>query len=245
MSGIIENFDIFLADTPESKDLHFKTRYEVYCDEMGFENKEDFPLELECDENDLEGKSVHFVAVNNEGRGIGAMRLIFKNNSSLLPVEKNCTLHEEIKVDELFGAVEISRLCLTKSIRRSINDIDPPHGISEEENQLKESDKMLQILNHKRLSRMVLWGLLHAAVEYGRANNIKNSYFMTSIALAKVLRREGMNLIDIGEPCEHKGKRFPFKVNTADAYQSDIWKQEHSKGYRLFSDLDSSIPSVA
>lgn len=245
MSTLNDHFEIFLADTPESKELHYKTRYEVYCDEMGFENKEDFPLEMECDENDEDGKSVHFIAVNKEGRGIGAMRLIFKKDGSLLPMEQSCTLDDEIEASDLFGAVEISRLCLVKDIRRSFKDIDPPHGISDEENQQKESDKVAQMPNHRKLSRMVLWGLLHAAVEYGHANNIKNSYFMTTAALAKVLGRGGMNLINIGGSCEHKGERFPFRMDTEEVYQSDTWKQEHSKGYRLFSDLDTSIAFAA
>ncbi len=34
-----DHFEVFLADTRESKEIHYSIRYQVYCEEMGFENK--------------------------------------------------------------------------------------------------------------------------------------------------------------------------------------------------------------
>jgi len=233
-----DNFEIFLADTPESRALHYSIRYQVYCEEMGFEKKEDFPLKKEFDENDKGGKSVHFIAQNKiTGKWVGAMRLIFKRNE-LLPIEQSCKLDEMIGSNNFYDTVELSRLCLLKDIRRNFKDVDPPHGLVDEENNENISNKTSLIFNHQQMSRMVLWGLLHAAVEYGSTNNIMNCYFMTTKALAKVLKRGGLKLISIGEPCNHKGERYPFKMNTVEVYKSDVWKNEYRCGFSLFSNIN-------
>ncbi|MBS3963093.1 MAG: GNAT family N-acetyltransferase, partial [Methylomonas sp.] len=53
------NFEVVLADTFESKLINYNIRYQVYCDEMGFEDKDVFPDEIEFDEWDK--NSVHFL----------------------------------------------------------------------------------------------------------------------------------------------------------------------------------------
>lgn len=214
------HFEVFLADTEESKKIHYKIRYQVYCEEMGFENKEDFPDEMEYDADDE--KSIHFIVRNKETTDwVGAMRLIYKGDG-LLPVEQSCNLNEKVNND-LFETVEISRLCLLKHVRKG-KDIDPPHGIYKDPKQNK-------------LNRLIIWGMFHAAVEYGNENKIPNSYFMTTMALAKLLKRAGLNLINIGGSCQHKGERFPFRMNTKEAYQSQVWTHGYNQGYQLFSGL--------
>ena len=37
------NYEVLLANTEESKNIHYKLRYQVYCDEMRFEDKNKFP----------------------------------------------------------------------------------------------------------------------------------------------------------------------------------------------------------
>ncbi|MGZ8186120.1 MAG: GNAT family N-acyltransferase, partial [Methylobacter sp.] len=77
-----DHFEFFLADTDESKEIHYSIRYQVYCEEMGFENKDDFPLEQEFDEYD--NHSTHFIVRHKPtGHWVGAMRLIFKNGQPL------------------------------------------------------------------------------------------------------------------------------------------------------------------
>ena len=230
-----KHFEVFLADTPESKDIHYSIRYQVYCEEMGFENKDDFPMEMEFDEND--DKSVHFIVRDKaSSQWVGAMRLIFKKDA-LLPIEQSCKMDEAIDINDLYGAVELSRLCLVKEVRRRFKDIDPPLGIIDESSQPKETDKVKLMSNQQKFNRVIIWGLIHAAADYCCSNHIKNWYFMTSRALAKVLNRGGLNLMNIGEPCQHKGERFPFKMNALETYQSDIWQSDYNTGYQLFSEL--------
>jgi len=237
------HFEVLLADTEESRIIHYSIRYQVYCEEMGFENQDNYSLDLEYDDDDA--KATHFIVRNKQtNQWVGAMRLIYKKNDQL-PIEKSCVTDEKITSNDLFDTVEISRLCLVKTARSSLKDIDPPHGIYTGPFQEKETDKTSQ---HK-LNRLIIWGLFYAAVKYGRANNILSSYFMTTKPLARVLRRSGLNLINIGAPCQHRGERFPFKMNTKSAYHSNAWKNKCSKGYTLFSNFikkqSNNLASVA
>ena len=54
-----QHYEVLLADTPESKAIHYSIRYKVYCEEMGFENKDNFHQKQEVDNYDQH--SVHFI----------------------------------------------------------------------------------------------------------------------------------------------------------------------------------------
>lgn len=231
-----KHFEVVLADTPESKNINYAIRYHVYCEEMGFENKEDFPLQMEFDDNDEQ--AVHFIVRDKlSGHWVGAMRLIYKINDALLPIEQSCKINEKIGNSDLCGTVELSRLCLIKEVRRRFKDIDPPHGIIDDSQQDQDSEKVKFMHNQQKFNRTIIWGLIRAAAEYCYGNNIHNWYFMTTNALAKVLRRGGLNLINIGEPCQHKGQRFPFKMDVLETYHSQIWQSDYNNGYIQFSKL--------
>ncbi len=229
-------FEVFLADTPESKAIHYSIRYQVYCEEMGFENKDDFPMEQEFDSYD--NHSSHFIVRHKQsGQWIGAMRLIFKTGQ-LLPIEQHCVLHEDIEKDISGQSVELSRLCLVKEIRRRFNDFDPPYGISDDSDEIKESDKV-KLFNNRRINRSIIWGLIYAASKYSYHNNIPDWYFLTTCALEKVLRKGGLDMLNIGESCHHRGERIPFKMKLSDTQLSGIWKNDYKIGYHQFSELNS------
>ena len=241
------HFEVFLADTEESKNIHYNIRYQVYCEEMGFENGADFPLKMEYDNDD--DRSIHFIVKSKvTDQWVGAMRLIFKQDS-LLPIEENCKINEKIITNDLYGAVELSRLCLVKDVRRGFVDIDPPHGILSDENKVKESNKIKLMPTNQKINRMIIWGLIYAAAKYCVNNNISNWYFMTTSALARLLCRGGLNLISIGKPCQHKGERFPFRMNVVETYQSQVWQDDFNNDYSIFSEsediLTEKLASVA
>ena len=229
-------FEVFLADTCESKEIHFSIRYQVYCEEMGFENKDDFPNEQESDDHDEH--SVHFIVRHKQTKQwVGAMRLILKNDQPL-PIEQFCTLQEQIGKNDVKQSAELSRLCVIKEVRRGFVDIDPPNGIEDESEKIKETDKIKLLRKHKKINRTIIWGLLNAATEHCYSNHIKNWYFMTTIPLAKVLHKGGFYMLNIGEPCYHNGERYPFKKDVVETYHNEIWRKDFFNAYRIFSELD-------
>jgi N-acyl amino acid synthase of PEP-CTERM/exosortase system len=223
-------FEVYLADTLESKEIHYSIRYQVYCEEMGFENKDDFPMEQEFDEYD--NNSEHFIVRHKQsGQWIGAMRLINKTNQ-LLPIEQHCFLNKSIDKK----SVEVSRLCVIKGIRRRNSDTIPPYGLTEDNSEIKETEKIKLLHNHQRACRSIIWGLLNAGSEYCFENNITDWYSMTPTPLAKILQKGGFNMLKIGQPISHRGERFPFKNDVFETFHNEIWRKEFKNGYLKFSE---------
>ena len=52
-------FEVYLANNEEAKRVHYNTKYQVYCEEMGFENKANFSEN--CERDYWDNHSVHFI----------------------------------------------------------------------------------------------------------------------------------------------------------------------------------------
>jgi N-acyl amino acid synthase of PEP-CTERM/exosortase system len=229
------HYEVFLADTRESKEINYSIRYQTYCEEMGFENKDDFPRELEFDDHDQH--SAHFIVRHKStGHWVGAMRLIFQS-SQPLPIAQYCNLKDKIDKNDTKQSVELSRLCVVKEVRRSFADIAPPNGIENKSEVIKEAYKEKLSHEQQKDNRSIIWGLFNAVTEYCYANNIQTWYFITTTALAKILRKGGCNILNIGVPCYHKGKRYPFKKDVLDTYHNETWRNNYKNGYQIFSEL--------
>lgn len=204
---------------------------------MGFENKDNFLREQEFDEHDQH--SAHFIVRHKwTEHWVGAMRLILQNDQPF-PIEQYCTLQERIGKNNVKQSAELSRLCVVKEVRRGFVDIDPPNGIEDESEAIKETCKVKLLHNHQKINRSIIWGLVNAATEYCHSNNIENWYFITTFALAKVLRKGGIKMLSIGESCNHNGERFPFKKDVVDTYYNETWRKDFKNGYRLYSELET------
>ncbi|MBN2456580.1 MAG: PEP-CTERM/exosortase system-associated acyltransferase [Sedimentisphaerales bacterium] len=227
-------FEIFLADTPEGKEEHYKIRYQVYCEEMGFEDKIKFPQKLEYD--DVDKYSIHFIVRNKiTKRWVAAMRLI-PGQGKKLPIESLYSINDEI---DLFSTVELSRLCVVKDVRRRSTDFDPPHGITHEKGDDQNESNVKSIHGQRRLNRCIIWGLFRAATIYSAENNIENWVSVTTKALAKVISSEGFNLTQIGDACNHKGIRYPYKANVKEILSNPIW-MNYQAGFDLYSNLEKA-----
>jgi len=232
-----EYFEAFLADTPESREMHYRIRYKVYCEEMEYENKNDFSHAQEYDHWD--DHSAHFIVKHKEsGEWVGAMRLIFQYNQNL-PIQQHVILNDNIRNTKSGLSVELSRLCVLKEMRRGRRVTYPMDGIPAEHPEIKESNtmKISMLHNQHLISRQIIWGLLHAASAYCYDQNITNWYFLTTNAIAKLLRKGGLNLLNIGDACYHRGKRYPFKMSVAETYHSQVWQNGYGNEYSLFSSL--------
>ena len=223
-------FEVFLADTPESKNIHYHIRYKVYCEERGFENKDSFPNAMEKDEWDKD--SIHFIARNkNTHEWIAAIRLIPHHNRQF-PINKHCLFvpPSDILTHE---ALEVSRLCIIKAFRREKqHELDSEHMI-----QSGGKQKVLQktLKKEHKIKYALTLLLLQAAGEYSLEHHIKYWYFLTTDALARMLKRERIMLQPAGKACEHRGIRYPYIV---------ILKKYKAKMLNLLKDPNNAKPLV-
>ena len=233
------SFEVFLADTVESKKLNYKIRYKVYCEEMCFENKEFFPDQMECDEWDA--YSDHFLVRHRySGEWIGAMRLV-RQKDSIFPFQEKCLLDEGIREEQhVEHSVELSRLCVVKEARR----FAMPKLVSNSLANAKmpqENNNVTNLNDLKINSRTIMWGLYRAAAVYLKNNNIDYVYTLATQALVSYARKEGFELRKVGSTCEHKGTRTPYQFNIDNVLANPIWLNDYKQGFRLYSKWENQV----
>jgi N-acyl amino acid synthase of PEP-CTERM/exosortase system len=233
------NFEVFLADTPGSKEIHYNLRYQVYCEEMGFEDKELFQNQMESDEWD-DKFATHFL-VRHKGfeHWIGGLRLVFENNGSF-PFEQWSKSHNKIENEPERRAVEMSRLCVIKEARKFNSKRFAPLGLPNDDI-AEELVNVKSIFNYKNHNRSLMWGLIKAAANYSYENNIENWYFVIAPSLALFLTKGGLKLSQIGEPCDHRGLRIPYSLTVENVLENPLWINDYKMNYRLYSELSERL----
>lgn len=235
-----DNFEVFLADTPESRRIHFNLRYQVYCDEMGFEDKDKFPDQMEIDEWDV-GAAHFLVRHKPSGHWLGGVRLVMPNHLTF-PFEGWSMLDQKIAKTERQFSVEISRLCILKEARRFVAKRFAPYGLPEEDVP-DGNGNVKSIFDYKNQSRSLIWGLFRAAALFSAQQGIKHWFFIVSPALACVIRKQGVDMYQIGSPCHHKGVRIPYRMSVENILANSLWLKDYKKGFGLYSELSTGMPS--
>ncbi|GAB6068379.1 hypothetical protein JCM13664_16980 [Methylothermus subterraneus] len=202
-----------LADTQESRSIHYRLRYQVYCLEKRFEPAERFHDGLEIDPFDA--RSVHFLVQHKEsGQWVGAARLVL-GEPKQLPIFKTCRFSLQGHAVEGKRFAELSRLSILKSFRRG----SAPQPVSEPE---------------------VLLGLIRAAKEYSEPAGIDCWLFLCKRSIARIVGSLGMRMDVIGAPCEHRGLRFPYLATLVTAF--DGIAERSAKVHAMFAKRNTLIP---
>ncbi|MDD5342414.1 MAG: GNAT family N-acetyltransferase [Patescibacteria group bacterium] len=110
------NFNFYTTDSPEELKEIYKIRYQVYCLEYNYLNKEDYPNELEKDEYD--SKSIHFILRHKSDNEIAATVRFILNSEIGLPIEKHFNIGLQVPVSNRDRLAEISRLIVANKYRR-------------------------------------------------------------------------------------------------------------------------------
>lgn len=238
-----DRYEVYLADNNEARRIHYQVRYKVYCIEEGFENAQDFSGYEETDEWDP--NSVHFIVrCKNSGQWIAAMRMVLHGQNGL-PIEQMCDIQSLTASSD---TAEISRMCIIDEHRR----IKTPEPAPKKDiltlypGTAKAGNKApVNLRAHK--SEIIL-GLLRAAVDYSYEHGINNWYFLTTRALARLINRLCIQLVCVGDPCNHRGERHPFIANLREAEKQATegcpiigeWRNRKIKSYHRFSKLGLS-----
>ncbi len=236
-------FEVFLADTKEGREVHYNIRYQVYCEELGYEDTANFPDQQEYDkwdsQNDEDNRSSHFlVRLKHTGEWIGAMRVV--HHDKILPLQEISSLDHEIDSP----AIEISRLCLVKEIRKPF--VQNAYGINEDKSNepslldAQEDDAQVKnFYSNPKVKSTIIWGLFNAALKYSVVNDINKWYLLTNKALVRVIGRQGFAIEQVGETCEHRGKRSPYRFDVEEIQDNSIW-DTFKNGYRAYSELSQT-----
>ncbi len=194
-----DRYEVFLADSPESKTLHYQLRYQVYCEEMGWERRQPF-LQEKLERDDFDANSHHFLVRDRASLDwVGGMRLVDRTFQDL-PISKFCQIDKDNQ--SRFAqdrCVEISRLFVLPGFRCG--------------RRLASAEVKKPVDSRKSYHYEVILGLIRAARGFGLNNNIDCWYFLVGSALARAIKRMGIDLFRCGPGVQHKGLRHPYCVD--------------------------------
>lgn len=207
--GIRDVFDIEIACDDQAEAAAFSVRWQVYCDELGFEPADRFPEQQEHDRADL--RSVQVIARHRaSGRAVGCFRLLMAD-----PVAPTAPFHvEEVCTSIAYGAIpdqpearlgcaELSRFCIVAPFRRFDAATEaPPWGID-------PAVWAAEAVHRRGLAGLMWLAAAHISV------SLRLDYLLTLMEprLQLLGRSMGFNFSPIGAPVEFRGQRVPYRID--------------------------------
>lgn len=216
VGGVVESFqnyfDIVPALSAELRETVFEIRYSVYAEELGWEDRDNFPSGLEMDAYDQH--SVHCLLKHRPSdQFIGCVRLVLNNPqdpNAWFPIEKSFESDFAANSKHLQGVTrhslgEISRIAVLSSFRHRAGERNIPNTEIEARSSVEASDR-------RRFPHIAL-GLYLAAGAMGISRGKTAVFAMMEPKLARRLRIFGIRFEQLGEPIDHRGLRAPYIVS--------------------------------
>jgi len=206
-------FETVLADTEEARGISFRLRYQIFCEETGFEDPRAFPNNQEQDIFD--SASTPFLVWDYlTEQWAGTMRLVHARRAAL-PSETILWPSPLAGIAEHRAkSVEFSRLCIPQSFRRVHS---ATYFASTQPD--ADSDDGTSVAHFKQEDNEILLRVLLAFLAWAHEHEVEYSYFLINAALARILGRLHMPLTVAGDTVEHRGRRTPYLTHIDTAYR--------------------------
>lgn len=186
----------------------FQLRYEVYCEELHFENTEAFPDHQEHDDYDAHSEFV-LLRHRESGRSAGCVRLILNHKDPELrfPFELACGEHfDQSQYDpehiDRSRIAEISRLAVHSHFRRRTGEAATPEGTAEP----------ASYFGGERHYPIVAMGLFLSVSALALNLGLDQVLVMMEPRLARLLGSCGIRFSQIGDIIDYHGRRGPFRI---------------------------------
>ena len=212
-----EYFKTVPATTDALKNEVFRIRYDVYCEELGYEDTKQFPDKLEQDSYDPH--SLHCLLWHKSSEQFAGCVRLAKTapelNNQKLPFELTCANKIDDKIVNIsqlpngsYG--EISRLAVRSAFRRRAGERNTPFGL------VPEASAEIE---ERRSFPLIAFGLYLAAAASGLNTGLERVFAMMEPRLARRLRIFGIEFEKIGESIEHRGLRAPYQITEEGLYK--------------------------
>jgi N-acyl amino acid synthase of PEP-CTERM/exosortase system len=202
-------FDMIPANTPSLKETVYRLRYQVYCLETGFENREEYPDGLESDEYD-DCSEHYLIRHRHTGTYAATTRLILHHPDQLFPVERYCRLDRPdlLKHVPREKLAEVSRFCVSKFFKRRPGEAGTIAGIGPQRHQYYQAtDEERRTWPHMTTALMTALHKINVRYE------TTHWYALIEPSLFRLLRHMGIDFVAIGPISSYHGQRQPCVIN--------------------------------
>ncbi|HYW75865.1 MAG TPA: PEP-CTERM/exosortase system-associated acyltransferase [Gammaproteobacteria bacterium] len=227
-------FELLEADTPELRDEVFRLRYQVYCLETGFEDKEQFPDGRERDPFD---SLARYALVRRRGSNVAVatVRLVgadLSREDTVFPLEQP---YPGLLAARGFGpdklprgtTAEISRFAISRQFKRRVGEPGTLAGVSEANVDGGVDPRACP--SDRRAEPFIIMGLFKAIFRLSIENGYTHWVAAMEPALLRLLSRFGIKFVRIGAPITFHGTRQPCMGCLGEMYDSvyrsrrDVW----------------------
>lgn len=210
-----EYFELSLALSPEAKKDVYAIRYNVYCEEFGYEDSQAFKDGMETDVFD--DHSVHCLVKHKpSGKPAGCVRLVTVDDDRSMPMEEHCKDSLDPDFFKDFSnrrqyMSEISRLAVDGQFRKRRG---------EQETRFGNTETLHFDAREKRTFSLIAVSLFLAAAAVADLLKRKDTFSIMEPFLPSILRRTGIVVKRVGGDFEFKGVRAPYYLNVDEAVRN-------------------------
>ena len=204
-------YQLVVANDEKDKDVSFKTRHKVYCEEMKFEQTRASSLEVDK----YDDRAVNcYIKHLPTGECAGTIRLVLpQHGSGALPLEDkfsdafSCSslLPSNLVSD---GVCEISRLAVPREFR--VRQFKTKVLPSEKLAKVKQSKNLK--FNIEQLPYLSI-ALYLMATSVCLHLNMSHAYVLMEPKLARRMKAFGIHFNEVGEAISFKGQRVPYRLS--------------------------------
>ena len=218
------HFQIIPADNTDLLKAAYRMRYQVYCKENHFEDRNLFPDQMETDKYDSHS-SHSLVHCKATGEHAGLVRLVLPdptNPNKPLPVEEHANLinhatNLRLQTIPRDSLAEISRFCISREARQACFT----KSLRLAGNQTNALDANSY---NRLLQQYTTLGLLSSIVRMGIQNNITHFLAVMQPALLRLQAHFGIHFHKIGPLIDYHGKRQPV-IGVLDEMLQGVYEQ--------------------
>ena len=200
-----DDFRVCFADTPFGVALHQRIRYQVFCLDKGFEDPGAFSTAQETDAWD--DRSAHFIVQNkNTRQWVAATRIVLPKRGSPLPVDSLGAFDRERLEDPDLKVAEISRFCIIRN-----------RGSAGVERGMQPNPNSLEAWGIGPIGKAqqfeVTIGMIRTMVIFVLKRGLTYCVLLVTDAFARLLRKLGLKLTQVGPVTEHRGMRTVYMID--------------------------------
>lgn len=213
LERFMKEFTFKLCITEQEKQQSYRLRYDVYCEELQYEEPTDLCKKLEYDIHDQ--NSIHCL-IEHRRTGIvaGCVRAVIPQLSSLPPLNQlplqtygsQSLTHTALHPDQLAkdSYYEISRLAVSPHFR-----FKAKYGATS----YAANDSASFTLEEKQLFPLLVSGLFLTGYAIGRLLGKTQVFAMMEPALPRMLSISGFHFTKVGETIDFHGRRSAYYID--------------------------------
>ncbi|MFD3317887.1 PEP-CTERM/exosortase system-associated acyltransferase [Alteromonas macleodii] len=234
-------YELVIANEESEKQVSYKTRHKVYCEEMNFEQKN--ATELEKDKFDDRAINCYIKHLPT-GECAGTIRLVLPTEDGLaLPLEEKFA--EAFEKNELLpsscdpaSVCEISRLAIPREfrVRQMRSKILPAEKLEK----VKQKKNLTFNVEHFPYLSIALYLMATSICQH---LNVKHAYVLMEPKLARRMKAFGIHFNSVGEAIEFNGKRVPYRVSPT-VLATELAKPLKGFHRKIHSELNSALQAI-